>query len=209
MFILRGIIAYFCIIFAFSCGKSPNAPPNDLELTALPVLGNADAKVILIVYGDYQCPFCRNFFKEVEPQIWNEYISIGKVKIVWKDFAFLGGESNWAAEAARCGNDQGKFWQYQKELFDHQIGENQGSFTKGKLKSFARELGLDQKEFNDCLDGGKYARSVKNDTATGRRDGVNGTPYTIITRDDTNFQTIIRGDQPFGIFDAAIKDYLR
>lgn len=105
-------------------------------------LGNPQAKVALIFYADFQCPFCGKFFKETEQSIQNTYVKDGKVQLAYRDFAFLGPESIRSAEAARCAGEQNKFWEYHDYLFTHQKGENQGNFSDLYLKSFAGELKL-------------------------------------------------------------------
>ncbi|MBI4120040.1 MAG: DsbA family protein [Parcubacteria group bacterium] len=177
--------------------------PVKVEVGSLPVLGEANAKVAVIEFGDYQCPFCERFFQQVEPMIREQYVKTGKVKMAWRDFAFLGPESFWAAESARCANDQGKFWQYHDLLFNRQQGENQGAFNKDKLKGFAGELGLNQAEFDACLDGGKYTQAVKDDTDAGRASGVEGTPATFVNGE------LIGGAQPFSVFQGVIEKYLK
>ena len=180
--------------------------PIKVELGSLPILGEEKAKVAIVEFGDYQCPFCELFFQQVEPILRDQYIKNGQVKMVWRDFAFLGPESFWAAEAARCANDQGKFWQYHDVLFNRQNGENQGAFVKDNLKKFAEELGLDQTVFDSCLDGGKYTQAVKDDTDYGRSIGVNGTPATFINGE------IVEGvnqADPFTSFKNVIEKYLK
>jgi protein-disulfide isomerase len=90
--------------------------------------------------------------------------------------AFLGEESQWAAEASECAADQNAFWPYHDKLFASQAGENQGAFNKDKLKAFAVELGLEAKAFNDCLDSGKYTQLVQSESAAAGQLGVRGTP---------------------------------
>ena len=90
--------------------------------------------------------------------------------------AFLGEESQWAAEASECAADQNAFWAYHDKLFASQSGENQGAFNKDKLKGFAVELGLEPKAFNDCLDTGKYTQLVQSQSAAAGQLGVTGTP---------------------------------
>jgi len=106
------------------------------------VLGNQNAPITIVLYVDFQCPFCGKFFKETEQTVLANYIKDGKVKLVSRDFAFLGDESLRAAEAARCAGDQGKFWEYHDYLFTHQNGENKGNFSNLNLKTFAKALGL-------------------------------------------------------------------
>lgn len=104
--------------------------------------GGSGAKVVVVMYEDFQCPFCEKFFKETEKTLIDNYIKSGKINFVYRDFAFLGPESLRAAEAARCAGEQGKFWEYHDYLYNHQNGENQGNFGDLYLKSFASELKL-------------------------------------------------------------------
>ena len=113
-------------------------PVSSLDFT----LGNPQAKVALVLYEDFQCPFCGKFFSDSEKNIRDTYVTEGSVQLVYRDFAFLGQESVKASEAARCAADQGKFWQYHDYLFTHQNGENQGNFSSLNLKLFAKEMGL-------------------------------------------------------------------
>jgi len=102
------------------------------------------------------------------------------VRFVFRHFAFLGDESRWAAEAAECANEQGRFWDYYEKLFAEQAGENVGTFSLENLKRFAAELGLDTKRFNQCLDSGKYSAKVQRETLQGRQEGVRGTPTVFV-----------------------------
>lgn len=117
-------------------------------------------------------------------------------------FAFLGDESQWAAEASECAGDQDKFWEFHDYLFSHQNGENQGAFSQDNLKAFAKELGLDTTAFNDCLDTGKYTTLVQDQTQMGRQLGVTSTPAFAI-----NGQTMV-GAQPFENFQTIIDQIL-
>ena len=100
----------------------------------------------------------------------------GKVRFGYLNFAFLGDESQWAAEAAECAGDQNAFWEYHDYLFSHQNGENQGAFSKDNLKAFAADMKLDTTAFNTCLDSGKYTQLVTDQTNLGRGLGVQSTP---------------------------------
>lgn len=167
-----------------------------------PMLGNPSAPVTFVEFGDFQCPFCGRFFKTTEPQIIDAYVKTGKIKFVYRDFAFLGQESEWAAMAAECANEQGKFWAYHDYLYNHQAGENQGAFAKASLKGFAAALGLDTAKFNQCLDSDKYLDEVKKDTAAGRAAGVSGTPSSFVNG------RIIVGALPFDQFKTVIDQAL-
>lgn len=172
-----------------------------------PMLGNPDAPVTIIEFADFQCPFCGKFFKETTPKIIDDYVKTGKVKFIYKHFAFLGEESNWAAEAAECAGDQGKFWDYHDFLFSYiwdnyyatgKPGENAGVFSKVNLKKHAKTLGLETVSFNSCLDSGKYTDKVAKDTEIGRANGITGTPSTFVNG------KLLVGAQPYAQFSSLI-----
>ena len=126
------------------------------------------------------------------------YIDSGKVNLVYKHSAFLGQESVWAAQAAECAADQGKFWEYHDLLFDKQNGENVGTFTKENLLSYAKELGLDTAKFEPCVKNDETLQRVVADTNEGRQVGVTGTPTFFI-----NGKPLV-GAQPAEAFQTQI-----
>lgn len=195
-------------------GNTPQIEVNakDLFTDNDASLGNPSAKVVIVEFGDFQCPFCGRFFRETEPQLIDKYVKTGKVRFIYKQFAFLGQESNWAAEASECAKDQGKFWQYHDYLYNHlwdnyyaknQNGENVGAFSKDNLKKFAGTLGLNVGEFSQCLDSGKYTKKVQADAEVGRKNGVNGTPSAFVNG------KLLVGAQPLSAFEAAIAEALK
>jgi len=183
-------------------GSREVAPIKNLEDND-PILGNPKAKVTLVEFGDFQCPFCGRFFSTTEKQIIDKYVKTGKVKFIYRDFAFLGQESEWAAVATECAKEQGKYWQYHDYLYTHQDGENKGAFAKDNLKSFARELGLNSGQFDSCLDSDKYLEEVRKDTEDGRKAGVGGTPTNFING------RVITGAVPFEQFEQMIEEELK
>jgi len=124
------------------------------------------------------------------------------VRIGYWHFAFLGQESQWAAEASECAADQDAFWEYHDYLFDNHGGENQGAFSMDNLKRFAEELGLDTDVFNECLDSGKYTQVVQSETTAGQQLGVQSTPTFLV-----NGQPVV-GAQPFEVFEQVIENLL-
>lgn len=168
-----------------------------------PFLGNPSAKVTIVEFGDYQCPFCGRFFQTTEKEILEKYVKTGKAKFVYRDFAFLGPESEWSAVASYCAEEQGKFWQYHDYLYSHQNGENEGAFSKENLKKFAFALGLDMAQFGECLDSDKYLDKVRKNTEDGRKFGVNGTPANFVNG------RIITGAVPFSNFEQMIEEELK
>jgi protein-disulfide isomerase len=146
-------------------------------------LGNADAKVTIDIYEDFQCTNCWTFTHTIEPQVLANYVATGKAKLVWHDFlvidANLGGtESLDAANAALCANDQGKFWQYHDWLFANQYAEGSGAFTKDRLKAIAAAMGsLDTAKFNSCVDAGTHNTEVSSSKPPS---GITGTPGIVV-----------------------------
>ncbi len=88
----------------------------------------------------------------------------------------MGSESFTAAEASECAADQDAFWKYHDHLFTNQKGENQGAFNVENLKQFAADLGLDTKQFNECLDSGKYTQAIRDQVSIAQSLGVSSTP---------------------------------
>lgn len=112
--------------------------------------------------------------------------------------AFLGQESQWAAEASECAADQGAFWQYHDLLFEKHGGENQGAFSKDNLKGFAKDLGLKTDQFDQCLDSGKYTEKVQQQTQDAHELGVQSTPSFFVN------DWLVLGALPVEEFDTYI-----
>ena len=165
--------------------------------------GDANAPVTIIEFADFQCPYCGRFFSQTEPQIDKTYIQTGKVRFGYYDFAFLGQESNWAAEAAECAADQDKFWEFHDKLYSSQSGENQGAFNKDNLKKLAKDLGLDSRAFNECFDSGKYTQLIQDESSAASSIGVRSTPTFLV-----NGQPLV-GAQPFDAFQQTIESFLK
>ncbi len=182
----------------------------DIDLDGAMILGDSKAPVTIVEYADFQCPYCARYFQQSQKAIISQYVNTGKAKFVWKDYAFLGQESIWAASAARCANDQGKFWEYHDYLYQHQGAENSGVFSKANLKKFASALGLNSSQFNSCLDTDKYAAAVQKETQAGSSIGVSGTPATFINGlmvVDGNGNSV--GAAPFATFQTVIDKLIK
>jgi protein-disulfide isomerase len=142
--------------------------------------GSADAPVVITEWSDFQCPACRAFALTREPGLDEQYVKTGKVRIVYRNYAFLGQESFWAAEAAEAAADQGRYLEYRNLLWQRQKGENQGAFKVENLKAWAAELGLDMAKFNSTLDGRVYKDAVVAEEKEGETLGVMATPTLTI-----------------------------
>ncbi len=181
----------------------PAAPPAADIKTVLGSFaggrGKTDAKVTVVEFSDYQCPFCRKSFNEVIPALFKDYVDSGKVRFIFKDFplSFHPNAPKYA-EAARCAGDQGKYFEMHDKIFQEQEKLGQGTVDLPFDKKWAVELGLDAASFNSCLDSGKYTKAVQQDFADGVAVGVSGTPTFFI-----NGQAIV-GAQPYAVLKQAI-----
>jgi protein-disulfide isomerase len=155
--------------------------------------GCDDAPVTVVEFSDFQCSFCRKFWKETLPRIEAEYTETGKVRFLYRHFVALGPASAGAAEAAECAGEQGKFWPYHDLLF-----ERAGAFAEGKLKAYAGELGLEPKAFDACLASGRHQERIVAESSIARSLGASGTPAFLV-----NGRLLI-GAHPFSTFKAIL-----
>jgi protein-disulfide isomerase len=140
-------------------------------------IGNKDAKVKIVEYSDFQCPYCRLLHPAMQ-QVLKDYKD--SVLFSYKEFPLsFHPQANNAALAAECANEQGKFTEYGDNLFTKQDEWTKTDGTQ-KFKDYAVKFGMNAKQFNDCLDSKKYQDKIDADTAEGKKFGVTGTPGTFI-----------------------------
>jgi protein-disulfide isomerase len=145
-------------------------PEKRVEVAATgPSKGAQNAPVTIVEFSDFQCPFCSKANPAID-EVMKAYE--GKVRVVFRHFPLeFHAEAPKAAEASMCAADQQKFWEYHDKLF-----ANQQALKPDDLKKHAADLGLDAARFNECLDSGKHAATVKKDFEEGKKAGVTGTP---------------------------------
>ena len=167
----------------------------DVPVGSAPIWGPADAPVTIIEFSDYECPFCRKFHAETWPQLQQAYAN--KIRLVYKDFP-LGGHPNAspAALAARCANDQSKYWQFHDKLFSGK------AFSNAYFEQVASELGLNLADWKSCFSAQKYAKEIQADYSYGEQLGIDGTPTFFI-----NGVRLI-GAQPYSAFKKVIDQEL-
>jgi len=172
-----------------------------------PVLGNANAKVTIIEFGDYQCPSCRLFWREIEPRLKKEYVDTGKVKLVFRDFPIkeIHPDATAAAMAAQCAADQGKYWEYHDRIFREQDKgtDDVVRFKAADLKKWGAAIRLDGAAFNACVDSARYQDEVAKDYADGIAVGIQGTPTFFING------RFVGGAQSFPVFKKIIDEELK
>lgn len=163
------------------------------------ILGDPNAKVTIIEYGDFECPFCKRFFDETEPLLIKNYIETGKAKMIYRDFPLPGHQHAMpSALAANCAKEQGKFWPFHNEIF-----KNQESLATLDYINLAEKLGLSTSNFKTCLENKKYLDQIQKEYNEAQSIGVNGTPTFFI-----NGKQIV-GAQPYNVFKQAIEQELK
>ena len=156
-----------------------------------PARGPKDAKVTIVEFSDFECPYCGSAHDTVE-QVMNSYA--GKVRLVYRQFPLsFHPHAAKAAEASLCAADQGKFWEYHDVLF-----KNQKKLEPTELKAHASEVGLDGQKFGQCLDSGDKKKAVDADQQAGLAAGVGGTPAFFING------IFLNGAQPIDEFKKVI-----
>jgi protein-disulfide isomerase len=153
-----------------------------------PSKGREDAPVTIVEFSDFQCSFCRKFWKDTLPRIEAEYINTGKVRFIYRHLAVLGPFSERAAEAAECAREQGKFWAYHDRLFER---AGRLAFTDPGLME---DLRLDPRAFEVCLASGRHRERIVRESALAQRLGASGTPTFLING------TLLIGARPFEMF---------
>ena len=163
-----------------------------------PFMGNPNAPITILEWGDYQCTFCYKFHQNTLDIINEDFIKTGKVKIIFKDFPLNGLDSKLAAEASYCAQDQEKYWKYHDELYKNWEGERTGWITRESLTKFAEIVEIDVEKFNKCLDDHKYENKVDLLYEFGKEIGIDATPSFLVFNDQKMIK--IRGNQPLEVF---------
>jgi protein-disulfide isomerase len=182
----------------------------DISLKGEPMRGNKDAKIVLLEYSEYQCPFCARHFTQTQPELDKQYIDTGKVLHVFKDFPLaFHKEAPKAAEATLCAQDQSKYWEMHAKLF-----ANAKALKPEDLVKYAEELGLDMAKFKECLDSGAKAASIKADMEEAGKAGITGTPSIVLAvRSASDPDKVVgikamSGARPFDFFKTEIDKLL-
>lgn len=181
-----------------------------------PVLGDKNAKVTLIEFSDYECPFCKRHFDQTYPQLKKDYIDTGKVKLSYRDYPlpFHDPMATYEAQAANCAREQGGdsvYFKVHDEIFKRTTSNGNG-LTKDALRTIAADLGLNAGNIIACADADKYKNEVAKDIADGSAAGVSGTPTFFIGKSDSSGTiegTILVGAQPYSAFQQVIDPLLK
>jgi len=172
-----------------------------------PILGDPNAPITLVEFGDYQCFFCNRHFQETEAKLIENYINTGKVKMIFKDFTIIGPDSTSAAHATHCANDQGKFWDYHHILYTNWGGENNGWASSEHLLEFAQEINLDTEQFTQCMLAKSHEAIIDASNQDARTLGLGGTPGFFIIGPNSDV-TKLGGAQPYEVFERIFEEEL-
>ncbi len=204
-------------VFLTRGGTAPTLanPGSGKEVSVKPVtsadhiLGNPNAKVMIVEYSDLECPFCKSFHATLQ-QVMKEYGASGEVAWVFRHFPLeqLHSKAPKEAEATECAAEQGgneAFWKYTDALIAITPANN--GLDLAQLPVIAKSVGLDEKAFTTCLNSGKYTAKIAQAYEDGIAAGGNGTPYTILISGKQ--QVPISGAQPLSALRLGIDSLLK
>lgn len=173
---MKGLALFALLVAAmvFFSGCTDKVQAGNPSITGEPFRGGENAKVLLVVFSDFQCPVCGRAYlveKEIEAAYGDQ------IKLVYKQFPLreIHPQAQKAAEASECAAAQNKFWEYHDVLF-----QNQNALDIASLKQYAKNLGLVTTQFDVCLDKNEAVPSVAKDYQEGTNLGVQGTPTYFI-----------------------------
>jgi protein-disulfide isomerase len=198
--------------------ERPPAPPTaaapradervKVSLGSTPSIGRSDAPIVMVEFTDYQCPFCQRFHLSAFEELKKNYVDTGKIRYVSRDLPLpMHPNAMSAANAARCAGEQSKdkFWEMR-----HRLIQNANQLGAEKYNALADELKLDRTEFQACLANDKFKAQIEKDMTDAGLAGIAGTPSFVIGRvvgDGVEGVKVV-GAQPFGVFDAKLKEML-
>jgi protein-disulfide isomerase len=175
----------------------PVRPSFDVKVGDAAILGNKDAKVTIVEFSDFQCPYCKKASETIH-EVYKKYK--GKVKIAFKNFPLpFHKNAKKAAQAALCAREQSadKFWKMHDKMF-----ADQAKLAVADLKTSAKALGLNMTDFSKCLDSNKHQASLDQDTKDGKDVGVKSTPTFFVNG------KLVSGAQPIEVFSEIIEEEL-
>jgi len=163
-------------------------------------MGDPNALVVIEEFSDFQCSHCRNFFRDTEPLIINEYIATGQVYFIYRSRGDSpGGDSGRAMEAAYCAGDENKFWEMHDIIYANFSAGDSGGYSAERLTAMAEAIGLNVNSFEDCLKDKKYRDRVEEDQSAAQEKGVQGTPAFLINDE------FVEGNAPYDTFRTYIE----
>lgn len=184
------------------------APPT-VGLAGAHRMGSAQAKIGIVEFSDYQCPYCRGFHDQVFPRLKKEYVDTGIAQFIHKDLPLksIHPQALPAALAAGCAGAQQRFWQMHEALY-----ANNGRLSPALYLQLGHELDLDNTKFTTCLADAASEQAVMRDVAEAQRLNITGTPsfvLGIIEENRLNVVRVARGAPNFEMFAEEIEKLRR
>ena len=164
-----------------------------------PILGDPNAPITLIEFGDYQCHYCNVFFQTIEDDIIKNYVKTGKVKMIFKDYNIIGPDSINASHGAHCANEQGLFWEYHDTLYSNWTGENNGWASPRNLTIFAEKVNADMDKWTQCMNEKSHSITINESNNDARALELTGTPAFFVINSEGKVSKLF-GAQPFEVF---------
>jgi len=164
-----------------------------------PILGDPNAPITLVEFGDYQCHYCNVFFQTIEDDIIKNYVKTGKVKMIFKDYNIIGPDSINASHGAHCANEQGLFWEYHDTLYSNWAGENNGWASPRNLTIFAEEINADMDKWTQCMNEKSHSITINESNDDARALELTGTPAFFVINSEGKVSKLF-GAQPFEVF---------
>lgn len=183
------VIAIFAGLFALasqdSGTKNSTSTPAEFDYSTLPRLGQADAPVKLVEFGDFQCPSCAQFTNSVKPELMDKYINTGKAALYFVNMSFIGPDSETASLAALSVYHQNSdaFWKFYDAMYANQGEENSGWAAEDKLVELAQkeQLDIDYDLLRTDIGNRTYADELSRDNKTASDNGVSSTPTLFVS----------------------------
>jgi protein-disulfide isomerase len=189
-------------------GSRPSIPKTaSAAIKGRPTLGDPDAKVTVVEFTDYQCPFCSRFEKSTFKQLKKNYIDTGKVLWVVLDMPLsFHKDAQFASQAAHCANEQEKFWELRELFF-----QNQKQLLPEHIAQYAEQVGIQTEAFNQCINSNRYKETIQRDIAEAQKQRITGTPTFVvgISAPDVVSGKRIVGAQHYNVFSAEIEALLK
>jgi protein-disulfide isomerase len=209
------VIAGLAIAAAVYFGGNKPAAAGQQVATIAPVtakdhiIGNPNAKIVIIEYADTECPLCKVFHSTLQ-RIMSDYGKDGQVAWVYRHFPLsMHSKAQKEAEATECASKLGgesKFWEFTNKVFEVTKGNN--SLDEAELPKIAAAIGLDVAAFNKCVASGEMKSIIDKDISSGTKAGVQGTPNSYILVNKTN-AAYLNGAYPYEDVKAGIDELLK
>jgi len=159
-------------------------------------MGPADAKVIVEIFSDFQCPWCGVFARGPEFTLRSDYVDKNLIRVIYRNYPIVdsyvanGTESKLSANSALCAGDQGMFWEYHDALYLNQSSlENVGNFSGPRLYALAVQMKLDGISFQQCMTDQTHKNVIDGDTALAVAQNINSTPSFLVNSKKVEIKT--------------------